>query len=341
MFLKSSTRVVGPSWRCAHKPLRIYRHIQLHFRSVSTIPEIKPLDIDITAFKRDFFDAQKPLVLRGSAASFPAIQRWFKDCPEKKTTVLGDAFNPDTVFPYELVTTSEGLHQFKEIITNFQEIHTDVALLPLVDSLKRQVDEEIKSAPEREQEFLRFQFPLALLKHVLLNLPPEYTVPNLYIAQADLSEVLNAELLRDIPLPDLVRESGKGDVYNSSLWMGLEPTFTPWHRDPNHNFFCQLCSSKAVRILPPNRGKSLFMNTMAKVEPTTSFSTRIRGEEMMQGAQRKALLDAVWGDEAPDTIRETVLRPSDALFLPKGWWHSLKSGENHGHLNASVNWWFR
>lgn len=340
MLLKSSARVVGPSLRCTPKP-RIHRHIRLQFRTVSTIPEIKSQNIDITTFKRDFFDAQKPLVLRGAAASFPAIKRWFKDCPEKKKTVLGDAFNPNTVFPYELVTTSAGLHDFKIVLAHFQEINTDMSLEPLTDSLRRHVNEEIKDTPEQDLEFLRFQFPLSLLNHVLLNLPPDYPIPNLYIAQADLSEVLNVELVQDTPLPNLVRESGKGDVYNSSLWMGLEPTFTPWHRDPNHNFFCQLCSFKAVRILPPNRGKTLFVNTMAKVEPTTAFSTRIRGEEMMQGVQRKALLDAVWGDEAPDTIRETVLQPGDALFLPKGWWHSLKSGENRGQLNASVNWWFR
>lgn len=339
MFLKSSTRVVG--LRCTPNQRQIHRHIQLHFRNISTITEIESPNIDITTFKRDFFDAQKPVVLRGAAASFPAIQRWFKDCPEKKKTVLSDAFNPDTVFPYELVTPSEGLHEFVEILTLFKESNSDVALGSLIDSLKKQVDEEIKGVPDRELEFVRFNFPLALLQHVLLNLPSEYKIPNLYIAQADLSEVLNAELLTDIPLPEVVRESGKGDVYNSSLWMGLEPTFTPWHRDPNHNFFCQLCSSKAVRILPPNRGKSLFMNVMAKVEPTTPFSTRIRGEEMMQGAQRKGLLDSIWGDEAPETIRETVLQPGDALFLPKGWWHSLKSGENDGHLNTSVNWWFR
>jgi len=31
--------------------------------------------------------------------------------------------------------------------------------------------------------------------------------------------------------------------------------------------------------------------------------------------------------------------PGDALFIPKGWWHSIKS-VGIG-VTASVNWWFR
>lgn len=339
MSLKWPTRVAGLGLKFAPKRLQIHRHMQLHFRNISTIPEIKSQKGNIAKFKRDFFDTEKPLVLRGEAASFPAIKKWFETCRWTEKTLLSDDFNPTTMFPYEIMSTTDGVYDLASIIDTFHQYkNRQTGLERLINSMQRHAN----GSPEQEMRFIRFQCPVELLRWVLRGLPWEDDkTPKLYIAQANLSDVLDAELLKDVPVPDLVKQSGKGDIYDSSLWMGLEPTFTPWHRDPNHNFFCQLRSTKAVRILPPNRGKTLFTDVVAKADPSNQWSPQIRGEEMMKGVQRKALMDAVWGGEAPDTIQETVLQPGDALFLPKGWWHSLKSGGDDGELNASVNWWFR
>ena len=62
---------------------------------------------------------------------------------------------------------------------------------------------------------------------------------------------------------------------------------------------------------------------------------------MMQGEERRVLEKTVWGDEeveGPDGW-EAELESGDALFIPKGWWHSVK-GVGEG-INGSVNWWFR
>ncbi|KAK0628732.1 Clavaminate synthase-like protein, partial [Bombardia bombarda] len=167
----------------------------------------------------------------------------------------------------------------------------------------------------------------------------------LYIAQAPLN-ALPPPLQSDLPTLELVKTAGKGDVYNSSVWLGLAPTYTPWHRDPNPNLFCQMVGSKVVRLLPPRLGEHLFHRARAQLGQSTGGSSRIRGEEMMQGEERRVLLEAVWGDSeegggVPDEMREVILGPRDMLFIPKGWWHSVKSLGEDGRLNASVNWWFR
>lgn len=70
----------------------------------------------------------------------------------------------------------------------------------------------------------------------------------------------------------------------------------------------------------------------------------IRGEEMMMGLERKLLEDVVWGDQQPDTeLNSTrkgvvgydiLLERGDILFIPKGWWHSIRGvGEQ---ITASV-----
>ncbi|OCT52083.1 hypothetical protein CLCR_08550 [Cladophialophora carrionii] len=228
---------------------------------------------------------------------------------------------------------------------------------------------------------------------------------SIYLAQSDLS-TLPSSLQDDVPIPVLLRSSSshatdgstngststststnrntnrntnstrsiptiKGDIYASSLWMGRPPTYTPLHRDPNPNLFIQLAGRKTIRLLPPEVGDAIYRDVMSTLgDDPSSFSTKIRGEEMMVGPEMKALHDCIWGDglsgsrhggpasgrdedededdchyehDYADLLRihglETTLALGDTLFTPKGWWHSVK-GVGPG-VTASVNWWFR
>ncbi|KAK6379201.1 hypothetical protein LTS17_006119 [Exophiala oligosperma] len=142
----------------------------------------------------------------------------------------------------------------------------------------------------------------------------------------------------------------KGDIYASSLWLGRPPTYTPLHRDPNPNLFVQLAGRKVFRLLPPEVGGALFEDVQNGISHSRrphvqSSSSTIRGEEMMVGPEKRALHDAIWseGSQYSDIIPayglETEVKMGDALFIPKGWWHSVK-GIGQG-VTASVNWWFR
>jgi len=69
----------------------------------------------------------------------------------------------------------------------------------------------------------------------------------------------------------------------------------------------------------------------------------MRGAEMMEGAERVALEQAVWDPPSGSFWTSEGLQcevgPGDGLFIPKGWWHSIK-GVGQGMI-GSVNWWFR
>jgi hypothetical protein len=166
--------------------------------------------------------------------------------------------------------------------------------------------------------FRRFTAPLQLLLAVSQSDNP----PQLYIAQAQLEELPKA-LRNDIPIPHLVLEAGKGDVYDANLWMGIPPTYTPLHKDPNPNLFVQLSGSKVVRLFAPNDGLAIFRDAQIKIGGQASAA--FRGDEMMHGPERRELEDAVWDHSSSTTGYEVVVRPGDALFIPMGWWHSIKS----------------
>lgn len=145
----------------------------------------------------------------------------------------------------------------------------------------------------------------------------------------------------DVPTPELVLEAGRGDIYDTSIWIGRAPTYTPLHRDPNPNLFVQLAGRKRVRLFKPDVGSEIFHRVQATIGG--SASATMRGVEMMEGMERKEMHKAVWNDtgesEWPAMGLECELAAGDGMFIPKGWWHSIK-GIGDG-ITGSVNWWFR
>lgn len=167
------------------------------------------------------------------------------------------------------------------------------------------------------------------------------TSERLYLAQASLANLPDA-LKSDLPTPEIVVKSGTGDIYDTNIWMGIPPTYTPLHRDPNPNLFIQLAGCKVVRLLPPGMGDKVFAQVQRALG--RSGSATFRGEDMMKGEEKRLLEDYVWRDdsvlmEAGEIGYEAHVERGDGLFIPKGWWHSVQ-GIGEG-ITASVNWWFR
>lgn len=247
------------------------------------------------------------------------------------------------------------LPRSSELRTSFWSEH-ESAIVPL----------EVTTKANSSEGFERIEGPLKILLSYLSkpptatkgSLPPNDDI-GIYLAQCSLCS-LPESLQSDVPLPRLLRRPNsatsriKGDIYSSSLWIGRPPTYTPLHRDPNPNFFIQLAGQKTVRLLPPQIGDALYHEITRTLsgDSTSFFSTTIRGDEMMVGPQKAAFHNAIWPHPSLDSDRpnpyrnllkthglETTLGLGSALFIPKGWWHSV-IGEGAG-VTASVNWWFR
>lgn len=358
---------------CRCIPYRYYSS-DASTRRVSAVDEAHGMP-DIQYFRSHAFDAGKPLLIKqphDSALPVPAINKWFglrgevrghsrsTELTSHRTDLTAarhlEAFSLVHV-PYELMYPqsleeskgSEAVDRFIRSLETKNNTVTPTVEGALSSILRQQLPPMSQDTGHHEhpgQQLLRFAAPLALLVAALkYNSETKQgdRLRQLYIAQASLDD-LPSEMLDVLPTPSIVKEAGKGDIYGSSLWLGLEPTYTPLHRDPNPNLFIQLCSTKVVRLLPPSQGESIFRQVQMRLG-RHGGSSRIRGAEMMEGPERKLLYETIWGD--PDTsgnevaIQEANLQPGDALFIPMGWWHSVMSGHDDGRLNGSVNWWFR
>ncbi|BFZ65487.1 hypothetical protein YB2330_006660 [Saitoella coloradoensis] len=152
-----------------------------------------------------------------------------------------------------------------------------------------------------------------------------------YIAQSDVFTQVPT-LLSDLQTPYLPPPK---KIYSRSLWLGKSHVHTPLHTDPNDNLFLQLHGTKRIRLYPPTAGAQLRPGQ--GVLRNTSMIRDVWGADASGGGSE---VEGVEGG------MEAVLREGDGVFIPKGWWHTLK-GESHSsdksgdEIVCSVNWWFR
>lgn len=259
--------------------------IYRRFATVDTLP-----NGDVETFRWKAFDQDVPAVLpRGHFVALPALTQWFERSP------LGD-----------------GVSALKY---GYLDQHGD-AMVPL---------ELTKISKESASDsFQRLQAPLSLFLAWTRN-ANQSTLERVYLAQCQLLDLPQA-LRNDLPTPDIVAKAGKGDIYDTNLWIGVAPTYTPLHRDPNPNLFVQLAGTKLVRLYPPDKGSIIFEKIQEKLG--RSQSSAIRGHEMMEGAEKAMLEHQVWQSDGHNGIKneglEVRLDAGDGIFIPTGWWHSIK-----------------
>lgn len=276
--------------------------------TLPSLPRFRSADLE--TFRRQAFNVGRPYIFpKGTLIPMPATTRWFKHHDGKAT--LNDAYlkpHGSAIVPLEITGSSSSVPEFARVER------------PLAQFL------ELVAHQQRTYQDLQVG---------------EDPGAGVYLAQCSLN-ALPLELQSDIPVPELVSAAGKGDVYDSSIWIGLAPTYTPLHKDPNPNLFAQLAGKKVVRLFEPRIGLDLFSTAQRRVGGHGQAS--LRGEEMMQGEEKRQLESIVWGSkdvvqQNPELGFEAALDAGDALFIPKGWWHSIK-GVGEGVV-GSVNWWFR
>lgn len=298
-----------------------------NFKAVNSI--VGPFTaLNTEKFRQLAFVPEKPLLITSPGGdytfkTFPAATKWFVQAKEA-------ASQPRQYSSIERLQLNHSyLDQFNDTILPYELIKPASQQLKTANPTLNYMLNALIADSDPDATFHRFSAPLELF------LLAQESISQLYIAQAQIFD-LPKELREDLPTPNIVKQAGKGDIYDTNIWLGCPPTYTPLHKDPNPNLFVQLASRKEVRIFEPSTGREIFVQVQRQLGRNGRES--MRGAEMMEGKERELLDEAVWGKDAKGGYTALV-QPMDALFIPKGWWHSIKSvGDD---VNASVNWWFR
>lgn len=149
------------------------------------------------------------------------------------------------------------------------------------------------------------------------------TPPNdelVYLAQNDAFE----GLYQDFEIPDCCTSLGEGKLYSTMVWIGPYGCVSPLHFDPMDNVLMQFIGTKRVFLYPPEA------HVYAGVDGNQSNTSPLNPEEP---------LDLTKYPLAADLSRplECTLSPGDLLFIPKKWWHFIRTIET----SISINCWWR
>jgi hypothetical protein len=195
--------------------------------------------------------------------------------------------------------------------------------------------------------------------------------PTGYLAQHDLFFQM-PDLRKDIIVPDYCFSSppNPGDQHPTSnseeedenaangpttnIWLGPSHTTSPLHTDPHHNILAQVFGHKYIRLYAPSQTGKLYprskegdvdMSNTSSVDvgmgiPSfADHATEEDGEKPIDGEKRERMMKQFEQDfplfkEAGYV--EDILGPGECLFIPKGWWHYVRSLSP----SCSVSFWW-
>ena len=147
-----------------------------------------------------------------------------------------------------------------------------------------------------------------------------------YVSQHQLfHEIPELQSLFTVPLYTLGRISVDTSAIN--IWLGTAGTRTSIHRDPYLNILCQVSGFKYVRIYGDDATQYLYPDVLREGNANTFTRSPVDPERVDQKAHALAV---------KAEYVECILRPGDALFMPKNVWHYVRSLTT----SVSINFWF-
>ncbi|EGD72167.1 hypothetical protein PTSG_00189 [Salpingoeca rosetta] len=152
----------------------------------------------------------------------------------------------------------------------------------------------------------------------------------LYLQQG-LNDTVGPTIVKDFVgfnwtwLTDVVKALNWGHLTTNMLFVSMPHLVTPCHYDEQENFFAQVRGTKRVILFHPDNFRCLYPYRYG------------------HPCDRQSQVDF----DNPDYERfpkfkdarglEAILRPGDVLYIPRCWWHLVRSLDE---LSVSVNFWY-
>jgi hypothetical protein len=263
------------------------------------IPRVKR--IAFGDFKKQFFKADKAVIIEGAIEDWPAMERW------RDLRYLRKHFGHRTV-PVELGRLQGGrkLSGWREepiLLRDFIDQH--LVASNAFFSISSSSPLPATAAAQRDGALLEERNVAYLAQHALFEQLPR--------------------LQQDLVVPEYTE---CGELEGVNAWLGTAGTVTPLHHDSYDNLLTQVFGFKYVRLYAPSETKFLYVakkrgsgvNAQGNLSPVECEAPDVDAFPLFRDA----------------TYSDAVLGPGDMLFIPSKHWHYVRSLSP----SFSVNFWF-
>ena len=276
-----------------------------------------------------------PMILTGAMTHWPALdcssgRSWASPRYLLKKTLGGRRLVPVEIGQsYTDDSWGQQIMPFKEFLKRYMletPFSTDEATEE--DNDEEDEDKEGKEEETPQTGYLAQHDLFAQIPSLRNDIAiPDYCYSNPPPANPTTSPAAEAE--QEVPTPILL-----------NAWFGPTNTISPLHTDPHHNILAQVTGKKYIRLYSPTQTPLLYPRSQTEngdvVDMSNTSSVDV-GSAMRLLEDRREYDDIcdLEGERGEFESRfprfqeavfvEAVLGAGECLFVPKGWWHYVRS----------------
>jgi Cupin-like domain len=319
-----------------------------------SVPELEcpPLEL----LQKHMNDRNGPLVLTGILENWPALKLW------KNTNYWYDhTLGGRRLVPVELGRSYVD-EDWGQKIMPFRVFMKD-HILPATDDSKDNHDKDSRVGYLAQHDLLK-QIPslhaaIATPDYCYLDAPPPE--PGTPVALRKAKEAASEQKTGNPPMLPTVKgeelaiassndsDSRDPPDIQANIWFGPAWTISPLHHDPYHNILCQVVGKKYVRLYSPQMSADLHPRQSDEPAPHLQDTKTANATTPTIDMSNTSTIDVAAMELSPDEdwdmtypgisdipYQEYVLEAGQALYIPVGWWHYVRSCS----VGISVSFWW-
>jgi Cupin-like domain len=299
------------------------------------------------SFQKHLKESKTPIILTGTMDHWPAMTTW-----KSKQHWLNQTISGRRHIPLEIGRsyTDEGFGQKIVPFAHFLDeyiCHQDAAA-------------SSNDARERQTGYLAQHDLLAQIPALRAEIAtPDYCYLDAPLAEPGtpvaLSKLENPQRATKTSHPSAIPSTAtsltidpdEDQPIHTNIWFGPPWTISPLHHDPYHNILSQVVGQKYIRLYSPHVSARLHPKSSTEAAPHlaehvdgTGATINMSNTSEIDIAAMELSPSEDWDDIYPGISQvpyvECVLNAGEALYIPVGWWHYVRSCST----GISVSFWW-